>query len=220
MRYHHLRFDIWLCLLLALFVSIFPAALAQRVMSGKYENYVKEHTAAKGEVGGMAMEDLFRAQTVEDLETHDTFTVVSPGIEYRNRGAGYFGSQYLYALTLPSGERVAADINMESVQIDGEYYTGEATLPTGRIVRKDLASNENFISQITHSEPLSRTDFYIDMMGNSRKASQDDFTGPAVFSARVITVIIFFPLFHAIGSKLGIFPAFFGSRKKQKSEWE
>ena len=208
MRYHHLRFDIWLCLLLALFVSICPAALAQRVMSGKYENYVKEHTAAKGEVGGMAREDLFRAQTVEDLETHDTFTVVSPGIEYRNRGAGYFGSQYLYALTLPSGERVAADINMESVQIDGEYYTGEATLPTGRIVRKDLASNENFISQITHSEPLSRTDFYI------------DFTGPAVFSARVITVIIFFPLFHAIGSKLGIFPAFIGSRKKQKSEWE
>ena len=220
MHYRYLRFDIWLCLLFALFVSIFPAALAERIFSEKYKGYVEEHTVADGEIGGKAGADVFRAESIEDLETHDAFTVVSPGIEYRNRGAGYYGSQYLYALTLPSGERVAADINMESVQIDGEYYTGEATLPTGRIVRKDLASNENFISQITHSEPLSRTDFYIDMMGNGRKASQDDFTGPAVFSARVITVIIFFPLFHAIGSKLGIFPAFFGSRKKQKSEWE
>lgn len=220
MRYHHLRFDIWLCLLFALFVSIFPANLTERILSEKYDGYVKEHTVEKGEIGGMAGDDLFRAKTVEDLETHDTFTVVSPGIEYRNRGAGYFGSQYLYALTLPSGERVAAAINMENVQIEGEYYSGEATLPVGRIVWEDLASNENFINQIEHSEPLSRTDFYIDMVGNGGKVSQDDYTGPASLFARVLTVIVCFPLFHAIGSKLGIFPAFFASRKKQTSEWE
>lgn len=116
MRYHHLRFDIWLCLLLALFVSILPASLTERFLSRNYENYVEEHTVAEGEIGGMAGADVFRAQTIEDLETHDTFTVVSPGIEYRNRGAGYYGNQYLHALTLPSGERVAAAINMENVQ--------------------------------------------------------------------------------------------------------
>ncbi len=215
MRYHHLRFDIWLCLLLALFVSILPASLTERFLSRNYENYVEE-----GEIGGMAGADVFRAQTIEDLETHDTFTVVSPGIEYRNRGAGYYGNQYLHALTLPSGERVAAAINMENVQTEGEYYSGEATLPVGKTVWEDLTSNENFISQIEYSEPLSRRDFYIDMMGSGGKVSLDDYTEPAVMLARVLTVIIFFPLFHALGSRLGIFPAFFTRRKKQTSEWE
>ena len=220
MRYHHLRFDIWLCLLLALFVSILPASLTERFLSRNYENYVEEHTVAEGEIGGMAGADVFRAQTIEDLETHDTFTVVSPGIEYRNRGAGYYGNQYLHALALPSGERVAAAINMENVQTEGEYYSGEATLPVGKTVWEDLTSNENFISQIEYSEPLSRRDFYIDMMGSGGKVSLDDYTEPAVMLARVLTVIIFFPLFHALGSRLGIFPAFFTRRKKQTSEWE
>lgn len=220
MRYHHLRFDIWLCLLLALFVSILPANLTERFLSRNYENYVEEHTVPEGEIGGMAGSDVFRAQSIEDLETHDTFTVVSPGIEYRNRGAGYYGNYYLYALTLPSGERVAAAINMENVRTEGDYYSGEATLPVGKIIREDLASSENFISQIEHSEPLSRRDFYIDMMGSGGTVSQDDYTGPAVMLARILTVLIFFPLFHALGSKFGIFPAFFTRGKKQTSEWE
>lgn len=220
MRYHYLRFDIWLCLLFALFVSIFPAALAERIFSEKYKGYVTEHTVADGEIGGKAGEDVFRARTIEDLETHDTFTVASPGIEYRNRGAGYFGGHYLYALTLPSGELVAASINMENVQTEGDYYSGEATLPVGRVVRKDLASDETFLSQIEYSEPLSRRDFYIDMMGNGEKASQEDYAGPAVMLVRAITVLIFFPLFHAAGSKLGIFPPFFVGKKKKPSEWE
>ena len=104
MRYHHLRFDIWLCLLFALFVSIFPAGLTERIMKERYKNYAEEHTAAEGEIGGIAGEDIFRAQSVEDLETHEKFTVLSPGIEYRNLGAGYYKNYYLYALTLPSGE--------------------------------------------------------------------------------------------------------------------
>ncbi len=115
---------------------------------------------------------------------------------------------------------MAAAINMENVQTEGEYYSGEATLPVGKTVWEDLTSNENFISQIEYSEPLSRRDFYIDMMGSGGKVSRDDYTEPAVMLARVLTVIIFFPLFHALGSRLGIFPAFFTRRKKQTSEWE
>lgn len=85
MHYRYLRFDIWLCLLFALFVSIFPAALAERIFSEKYKGYVEEHTVADGEIGGKAGADVFRAESIEDLETHDAFTVVSPGIEYRNQ---------------------------------------------------------------------------------------------------------------------------------------
>lgn len=220
MRYHHLRFDIWLCLLFALFVSIFPAGLAERIMKERYKNYAEEHTAAEGEIGGIAGEDIFRAQSVEDLETHEKFTVLSPGIEYRNLGAGYYKNYYLYALTLPSGERVAAAINMENVQTDGDYYTGEATLPVGQIIREDLTAEQEFISQIEYNEPLSRKDFYVDMMGNGQKASQEDYALPAIMLVRVITVLIFFPLFHALGAKFGIFPPFWVSKKKKPSEWD
>lgn len=220
MRYHHLRFDIWLCLLFALFVSIFPAGLTERIMKERYKNYAEEHTAAEGEIGGIAGEDIFRAQSVEDLETHEKFTVLSPGIEYRNLGAGYYKNYYLYALTLPSGERVAAAINMENVQTDGDYYTGEATLPVGQIIREDLTAEQEFINQIEYSEPLSRKDFYVDMMGNGQKASQEDYALPAIMLVRVITVLIFFPLFHALGAKFGIFPPFWVSKKKKPSEWD
>lgn len=220
MRYHHLRFDIWLCLLFALFVSIFPAGLTERIMKERYKNYAEEHTAAEGEIGGIAGEDIFRAQSVEDLETHEKFTVLSPGIEYRNLGAGYYKNYYLYALTLPSGERVAAAINMENVQTDGDYYTGEATLPVGQIIREDLTAEQEFINQIEYSEPLSRKDFYVDMMGNGQKVSQEDYALPAIMLVRVITVLIFFPLFHALGAKFGIFPPFWVSKKKKPSEWD
>ena len=220
MRCHHLRFDIWLCLLFALFVSIFPAGLAERIMKERYKNYAEEHTAAEGEIGGIAGEDIFRAQSVEDLETHEEFTVLSPGIEYRNLGAGYYKNYYLYALTLPSGERVAAAINMENVQTDGDYYTGDATLPVGQIIREDLTAEQEFISQIEYNEPLSRKDFYVDMMGNGQKASQEDYALPAIMLVRVITVLIFFPLFHALGAKLGIFQPFWVSKKKKPSEWD
>lgn len=220
MRCHHLRFDIWLCLLFALFVSIFPAGLAERIMKERYKNYAEEHTAAEGEIGGIAGEDIFRAQSVEDLETHEKFTVLSPGIEYRNLGAGYYKNYYLYALTLPSGERVAAAINMENVQTDGDYYTGEATLPVGQMIREDLTAEQEFISQIEYNEPLSRKDFYVDMMGNGQKASQEDYALPAIMFVRIITVLIFFPLFHSLGAKFGIFPPFWVSKKKKPSEWD
>ncbi len=220
MRYHRLRFDIWLCLLLSVGLSLLPANLVRHFMPKNYESYVEEHTVAEGEIGGKAGEDVFRAENIEDLETHDTFTVISLGIEYRNRGSGYYGNRYLQALTLPSGERVAAAINMENVQVEGDYYTGEATLPLGKIVWEDLTENESFINQIEYTEPLSRTDFYVDMMGNGGKLSQEDYTEPVVMLAQILTVVIFFPLFHALGSKLGIFPAFFTRKKKKESEWD
>ena len=220
MRYHRLRFDIWLCLLLSVGLSLLPANLVRHLMPKNYESYVEEHTVAEGEIGGKAGEDVFRAENIEDLETHDTFTVISPGIEYRNRGSGYYGNRYLQALTLPSGERVAAAINMENVQGEGDYYTGEATLPLGKIVWEDLTENESFINQIEYTEPLSRTDFYVDMMGNGGKLSQEDYTEPVVMLVQILTVVIFFPLFHALGSKVGIFPAFFTRKKKKESEWD
>ncbi len=224
MRVHRLRFDIWACLALSVLVAMGAAKIVNLMIPKAYETYVEEHKVADGEIGGIADETVFRAQSVEDLLSHDTFTVVSPGIEYMNRGAGYFGSYYFYALILPSGERVAARYNMDSVQKvngeDSDFYSGDKILPVGQVVYEDLTKNEYFLEQIEHAEPLSRTDFYIDMCGNGGKMSQESYSEAPVMLVQILTVVICFPLFHTLGSKLGIFPQFFSFKKRDEKKWE
>ncbi len=221
MRRYYLRFDIWLCLLLGVLISFIPVKILEHTLPQSYDSYVDEHKVEDGEIGGIADESVYEAQSVEDLLSNDTFTIVSPGIQYRNRGAGYHNNHYMYAVTLPSGERVAAVINMDSVKKKGDdIYTGDSVLPVGKIVYENLAEDEYFINQIEYSEKLSRTDFYIDMLGNGGKVSQEDYKELPIMMAQILSVIISFPIFHMIGSKLGIFPYFFAPKKKEESKWK
>lgn len=221
MRRHILRYDVWICLALSVLIGLGAAKAAEKILPNLYQSYTEEHTVSDGEIGGIADESVYQAQSVDDLLSHDTFTIVSPGIEYCNRGAGYYGSHYMYAVTLPSGEKIAACINGDSVQRTGEtIYDGDSILPVGQIVYEDLTSSENFLSQIEHSEPLSRTDFYIDMLGNGGKLSEEDYTRLPLTLIQLACVAVFFPIFHTIGSKLGLFPCFFTRKKKKSSEWE
>ena len=222
MRIYRMRADIWLSLAAACLVAWGAGKITSAVTENTYEAYTEKHTVADGEIGGAAEEDVFRAQSIEDLLSHDTFTVVSPGIEYRNRGAGYYGSYYLYSLTLPSGERVAAAINMDSVQTTGQdLYSGDSIMPVGKIIYEDLAKEPAFLDQIQYKEPLTRTDFYVDMMGNGGTASKEAYGKRYVDIVQAAACLICFPLFHALGAKLGLFPYFFPPKKKrQESEWE
>ncbi len=215
-----LRFDIWLCLLLSVGISYVPVKIAEYILPQKYEEYVEEHTVADGDIGGIADENVYRVQNVEDLLSHDTFTIVSKGIQFQNRGAGYYKGYYTYAVTLPSGEIVAARINKDSVQRTGEsIYSGDSILPVGKLVYEDLTKEEYFINQIEYKEPLSRTDFYIDMLGKGGIASKEDYEETPKLMIQLASICIAFPIFHAIGSKLGIFPYFFAPKNK-KSEWD
>lgn len=221
MRYHYLRFDIWLCLLISVLISFIPVKIMEGILPKAYESYEEEHTVAAGQIGGTADETIYRAQNVEDLLSHDTFTVISPGIEYRNRGGGYYDGDYMHSLILPSGERVAARINEDAVQRPEEsIYRGDTTLPVGRIVYEDLTQNPTFIHQIEYTEPLTRKDFYVDMLGGAAKLSKEDYTQMPIMLAQIITVVIAFPILHAIGAKIGIFPYFIAPKKKQESEWK
>lgn len=225
MRYTRLRFDIWLCLLLAFGVSLGAVKVTERLLDGAYEKYVEEHTVSDGDVGGKAGAEVFRVQSIADILSHDTFTIVSHGIEYRNRGAGYYDGIYTYAVTLPSGEVVAARINMENVQQDGDYYTSDHTLPVGRVVYADLTDSKMFMDQISYGIPLTRTDFYVDMLGEGGKMPEEDYTQRYTGTVQVIAVVVCFPLFHWLGSRLGLFPCFFPPRQKKgeekpKSEWD
>lgn len=220
MRRRILPFDVWLCLALAFLVSLGTGKIAGVAAEKWYAAEVEAHAPVDGEIGGAAGEEVFRAQNVEDLLSHDTFTVISPGIEFRNRGAGYYGGRYFQALTLPSGELVAAWINGESIQEVGgtDYFSSDKILPLGRVVYEDLTSNQTFLDQIQYSEPLSRTDFYVDMVGDTAVLDEEQATETPVLMVQLITVAVFMPLFHMLGSKLGIFPAYFA--KKKKSEWD
>ena len=224
MRYHRLRFDIWLCLLLGYLLSLGTGAVADRVLPARYEKQKEEHKVGAGEIGGVADEAVFRAQNVEDLLSHDTFTIVSPGIEYRNEGAGFYDGMYLYSVKLPSGERVAARINSESVVNDGESssFSGNSTLPVGQVIKADLSADEAFLGQIEYGDPLDRKDCYVDMVGAAEIASEESAVEGPKTMVQVLTVVISFPFLHALGAKFGIFPYFFGPRRKkdEKSEWE
>lgn len=221
MRRRYLSFDAWLCLALSALIALGTGKVAETAAKAVYEKTVEAHAPVDGEIGGRAEEETFQAQSVNDLLSHDTFTVVSPGIEYRNRGAGYYGGCYFQALTLPSGELVAAWINEESVQmIDGDdYFTTDKRLPLGRVVWEDLSSNQTFLDQIQHSEPLSRTDFYVDMVGDTAVLAEDQAVDTPKIMVQVLTVCIFFPIFHALGSKIGLWTPYFSFRKKE-SEWD
>ncbi len=128
------------------------------------------------------------------------------------------------AVTLPSGELVAAVINSDSVQSEGDYFSGVNTLPVGRVVYEDLESSPSFLGQIEYSEPLSRHDFYIDMLGGGGKAAQEDYAGWYTGTVQAVTILVCFPLLHSLGAKLGLFPFFFAPRAKKgeekTSEWD
>lgn len=221
MRRRYLRFDVWLCLLFAYLVSLGTTAVANKLLPKMYEEHKEEHQVADGEVGGVADDSLFRAQSVDDLLSHDLFTIVSSGIAYRNEGSGFYDGMYLYSVELPSGERVAARINNDSVVTDGDsIFTGNSTLPVGRVVKEDLGADETFLGQIEYSDPLDRTDFYVDMVGEAEIQSEESFVDTPVLLVQLLTIFLTFPVFHALGAKLGLFPYFFAPRKKQKSEWE
>lgn len=206
-----MRYDFLICMLLAYLMVLLVGKIAETILPDPTdEAYIAEHSAATGDIGGIAGDTVFRAESVEDLLSHDTFTIVSPGTEYSNRGSGYYSlgrvNVRMNAVTLPSGERIAALINEESVQKTGEYYTGESILPVGRIVYEDLTTDETFLNQIEHVAPLSRRDFYIDMYGSGGVGAAQYNTQAIVITIQTFVAIISFILFHAIGAKVGLFP--------------
>lgn len=209
--------DAFICLALSVLVATGTGQIAARAAKHAYTKEVEAPQVTSGDIGGPADKTVFQAQSVEDLLAHDTFTVVSPGIQYRNEGAGYHDGHYLYNLRLPNGERVAACVNGDSVQTTGDsLYTGDSILPIGNLVWEDFSQDEGFLGQIEHKYPLTRTDFYVDMVGDARIPDEEQALETPKMIVQVVTVLICYPLFHMLGSSLGIFPRYFSFRKKKK----
>lgn len=213
----HLPFDMYACLALSALVAIGTGKIAGRFAENAYADELAAHEAVDGEIGGRADETVFQIQNVEDLLSHDTFTIVSPGIQYMNEGAGYYEGHYLYSVRLPSGERVAACINTDSVKRTGDMYTGDSILPVGQVIWEDLSQDEAFLSQIEYQDALSRTDFYVDMAGNTSVLNEEQALETPKLVTQVLTVFICFPIFHMLGSAWGLFPSYFPSKRKKRN---
>lgn len=219
--HHRLRFDLWLCLLISFLISYIPTNIVKNIYVKNYDSYAEKHNVNENDIGGLASEEIKRVSSVEEILQNEKFTVVSSGIKYMNEGAGYHNNYYMYALTLPSGERIAALINMESVQNTGEtIYDGDSIMPVGKIVYDDLSKDSNFLEQIEHSKKLSRYDFYIDMLGNGGKQNIEGYVEIPIIITRIVSIIVCFILFHLLGSKIGIFPYFIEPKEKKKNEWD
>lgn len=219
MRVRYLRFDIWVCLLFAFLAATGAQWLLNRfVVDSAYESYYEEKTIADGEIGGKAGEEIFRAESVEDMQSHDLFTIIVDGMSYYNDGGAFSGDGYWNIVPMPSGERIAARLNNESIQHMGEsIYQGETILPVGQLVEEPL---DETLAETLQRFQITRTDLYIDMRGEGGPVTKQSFEENANIAVQMIIGIAVFAAVHTFGSKTGIFPAFFHFRKKDNDEFE
>jgi len=70
-RYHILRFDVWLCLAISFGIALLVGNVFENVLTNKYAEYKEEKKVEPNEVGGVALDNIFRAQSVDDLLEHD-----------------------------------------------------------------------------------------------------------------------------------------------------
>ena len=204
-----LRFDIWLCGLLSLLAAYGTGYIASQFSNATYDDYAQSRVVADGETGGLAGEDIPRAMSIKDLLDYDRFTISIKDKYYFNDGVGFYNGMTLINLELPSGERVAALINSDNIQQEAGSALDEIILPVGCVVYEDLTQSEDILAQIEYGYSLSRRDFYVDMKGEGGTASKEERSSSFTGITQFITFIICFPIFHALGSRLGVFPYFF-----------
>lgn len=215
MRRYHLRFDIWFSLLMAFLAAKgVEWCLSQFVVDSAYESYYEKTVIADGEIGGRAGEEVFRAQSVEDMQSHETFTIVVDGIKYYNEGGAFGVDGYWNIIPMPSGERIAARLNNDAIQHTGEsIYQGDSILPLGRLVEEPL---DDTLAETLKMFDITRTDLYIDMKGAGGPITKDSFAENSTAAVQMIIGIAVFAAVHTLGSRFEIFPAFFHFRRKRE----
>lgn len=215
MRIYKIRFDVLICIILSALVVLGTGKVLPVFYSALYDRYTRAHTVSDGDIGGEAGEDVYRVLSVEDILSHNTFTVQVEYGSLLTADSDYFGDIYLMNLELPSGERVAASINNDAMQQNYEenYYI----MPVGKVVEADLSEDAEFISGIERSDALSRTDFYLDMSGNSGSGlvSAERYDEQYTIYIKAIVGVLCFIAFHVIGCKMGLFPRLIPMKRKK-----
>ena len=118
----------------------------------------------------------------------------------------------------------ALDSAIKSANKNGMIKDGTAKfIKKGKNALKECISSnieKTFMEQIEYNYKLDRTDFYIDMVGEASVLNADSFIEVPTLFVQLLVIFFTFPIFHTIGSKIGIFPYFFVPKSIKKSDWE
>ncbi len=152
MRLHRLRFDIWLCLLVAYLVSLGtgpqPPPSARPRMTAM-QRFTPLLLARRAVLPGQR----FPGHRVSRSCWSWILSQCSPKVlptATRERAILRAATSIIWP---SSGERVAARIHTESVQDGENFASGEVVLPVGRVIWADLEEDPAFLEQITSGYP-------------------------------------------------------------------
>ncbi len=182
---------IWHAALVSLLLTMVLTRLLQSFLApAAYQQYLEEHTLPAGSVGTAAGADVPAAQSLDDLDRLDRFTIETVGsvLNYDHFTAED-GTVYHY-LMLPSGELVYARVNLQAVT--GLEEKGRYRLPVGcwrewpgetpelvAGIADAVANGEDagyYTEQFGEDYPLRFSSRYVDMYGDHQPVlSEEDF---------------------------------------------
>ncbi len=211
------RADLAIEFLIAAGVGILAAKTVPSLVDNYYDKVAAEHVE---DVGLKASESTARADSISDILSNDTFSiVVKDRDEYKFDGSAYWRDEdpsEIYNVELMSGERVAVRIQNEYLK---ENDDGTYLLNIGRVQDYDLTAEPDILEELQEDYDLDRTDFYVDLRSDvteGRKYSEGtrekttDLIQP--FTGILVTAVLWV-LLHVLTVKLGIAPMLFGRRK-------
>ena len=168
-----------------------------------YKVYQKNAALDEGEVGNKAVADMPIAESIADMEQMGTFTMIIQGnvLKYDTVRVE---EQIYHRITLPSGEKVIAHINLSARQETDDI--GAYLMPAGEWKEWEAPAEI-----MVFEEHLTVTDHYIDMYGDFVPVlSQSAYTRALGSAASAWIYVIVLLLYRVIGIRKGRFaPAFF-----------
>ena len=75
MRRYRMRFDVWLSFLLACGIAYLVGLGVDKITERTYEGYRESRLVEDGVVGGAATEDIYRITCIDDIKSHELFTL-------------------------------------------------------------------------------------------------------------------------------------------------
>lgn len=216
MRLHRLRFDIWLCLLVAYLVSLGtgpqPPPSARPRMTAM-QRFTPLLLARRAVLPGQRFPGHRASRSCWSWILSQCSPKVLPTAT-RERAILRAATSIIWP-SPPGNGWLPASI-LRAYRMERSSHPGRLSSRWARVIWADLEEDPAFLEQITSGYPLDRTDFYVDMAGEAVRYSQEERTENHVIVVQLVTVLVCFPLLHALGSRSGIFPRFLSHRAEGK----
>lgn len=208
-----IRIDFYIAFVVAFGVGIFFNFCAGKVIDG-LEDKSREKVYSDTKIGAAAGEGTPVVSSIEEMMKEEYFTchvkssIITDSV--------YYDGKVYHIYDLVSGETVLVDENFYNSYFSSDndnnsmYNDSYLVLPVGRVVKEPLADElVNLIKEEGYE--LTDTSFYIDMRGEFKDFSRDNYEQ----AASVISFIVGFTVFLLVRYLMilsGVFPPVFPLR--------